>query len=308
METRQLYTGPERRLLDPTRQRLTNRDHAVRAISVPDAEGKTRFGANGREDISAVDAAQLKGGEQFRGEVLAVLGRLRTEFTPEELDMLPALHTSYDEMVKGLEDKEIPLAGMPTWEAIQAKLTPDDLRKALLMKERGMEPRLVLTPPQTRQQLVTAIDQHKVQGQTHNTALYDFTNDDLFNGGMPEPSPSDMKWEVDIMETVTDVADDKAITGLNENRANAWIVKIEKLGLELVNDARLYESAVIQALSAGRRLDPNTYTVLNAKTRKTGALLGDGSWGDARLGLNYAGSGYSNVYLRARAKVRVEME
>lgn len=302
--------GKERRL-DPTRKRLSGAQHAVRAISVTDTEGKTRFGSNPdtrREDINTVDAAQLKGGEPFRGEVLAVLGRLRTEFTPEELDMLPALHTSYDEMVTGLKDKKMPLAGMPTWEAIQEKLTPDDLRKALLMKQRGMEPRLVLTPPQTRQQLVTAIDAHKVEGQKYDTALYDFANDDLFNGGIPESSPSDMKWGVDIMETVTDVADDKGITGLNEDRANGWVEKIEALGLEVVNDARLYESAVIQALSAGRRLDPNTFTVLNAKTRQKGALLGYGNWRYVRLYLRRANPDDSNFYLRARAKVRVEME
>lgn len=234
------------------------------------------------------------------------IARIDRELLPEQARMLMALKEKFDrEIGKTFDHYEDNREGMPSWDQIAERITPEMLDKAIKMEEIGLEPEIVVVSPhQTRQETVSAIDSYKVSGQTRDTYFYNANSNDLWNGG--NEYPVQRKWIVKIGSGVENVADEPSIRGNNFERSKVWVQKFKDAGLEITNDIDTYLAQVKQALANGRKLDPSrTVTVLNALNLTAKSLVAIGFWNDDRLNLSYdyLNIGYDN--LRGRAEVMV---
>lgn len=204
----------------------------------------------------------------------------------------------------GIETK-----GAPSWEQIKAVITPEQLRAV----EHMQQPKLVLTPPMTRQQMVKAINGQKGRyGIQFDTYTYNLDNDGLYNDGKPEGTPT---WEVSIVEGVTDVGVNEALQmkGGNflENHAQvrALLKDLKGKGLEALSGARSHLAAMIGALADEQPIDVQNWTVLNANTvdKNPKSLLGSGRWYDGQVDLGYVDPFGQYSHLRLRGAVRVNL-
>lgn len=186
-------------------------------------------------------------------------------------------------------------------------LTPEVLARALRIEKliKGATPKGLLVPDNDRHEKVTAINDNKVPGQEYVTPFYDAYNKDLWNGGQEWPEHG--QWQYKIIQGEQDVADDSKIRGTNFDRAKAWVAKIEKAGLDVLSGADTYLAAMRQALVEGKPLDPNTFTVLNAKNLTNSSRVAIGNWTRVQVYLYSADPVNSYVRLRARASVGVDV-
>ena len=237
-------------------------------------------------------------------EKLRKLGPYRTP-SPSEVKEAPEdvllrnMEAQYPEMVSMLKHYELPTDGMPTWEMIKGSLNYEVLGKALKLEE----PTLVITPPVSRQAMVEAINAHKVPGQILNTYTYELGNDDLWNGGKPEGEV--LPWEVTIVTGIRDVKADKAIKGTNYQRAKAWVNKYADQGVDVINDARTYLALMMRSLQAGKPIDKETWTVLNAKNLTESSLVAGGYWNGVQVCVFNVNPVNEYNGLRSRGSVRV---
>jgi len=241
---------------------------------------------------------------EIRREMLAV-GSYRVpanvshiKWSKEEREQIETLAGQYNIMLDTLKAYKISLEGMPTWELVLAELAPEVLKRVRKLEE----PALVIVPPVSRQTMVEAIDAHKVPGQKHETTNYKFGNDDLWSGGKPEATDA---WEVAIVTGVRDVKADEAIRGTNYQRAKAWVKKYEGQGVDVINDARTYLALMMCSLQAGKPIDKENWTALNAKNLTESSLVAFGFWNLDRVFLNFAGPAVWYLFLRWRGSVRV---
>ncbi|MBP6084700.1 hypothetical protein KA517_00485 [Candidatus Gracilibacteria bacterium] len=95
----------------------------------------------------------------------------------------------YDLALKSLDAFGIDCRGGPSWDDIAARLTSKKL--ALIEKVDGAK--LILVPPQSRQDLVKAINSKVGEhGMKHEACTYQLEDDHLWNNGKPE----NLAWEV----------------------------------------------------------------------------------------------------------------
>lgn len=199
----------------------------------------------------------------------------------------------------------------PTWEAVHAKITPEVLRAA----ERMKEPKLVLTPPLTRHQLVAAVDARKGKfGVKSDTYTYSLDDDNLYNNGKPE---ANLAWEVHVVEGMQDVAVNKAVQYSNDRplynhqQVRGLLAHYKALGLDVLNGARSYLALMMQGLVAKKPTDKDFWTVLNADVvandEKNESLVGGGRWGVVQVSLDHDSPSAQNYDLRVRAAVRVNL-
>lgn len=269
---------------------------------------RTRFKHKGNpegEDIETTPGDQLRGGEEFRTSMRRFIARIDRELLPEQAVMLKKLKAKFDrEIGKTFDHYEDSKEGMPTWDQIAEKITPEMLDKANKMEEMGLEPEIVVVSPhQTRQQAVKSIDVHKIEGQTRNTYFEDEDNNNLWNGG--NEYPAQRKWIVKIGTGVENVPDDTKIEGNNVERSSGWVGKFGKAGLNITNDLDTLLAQVKQALANGRKLDTGTVTVLNALGLTAESLVALGRWFYDRLFLDCAAPDDEYDSLRGRAEVMV---
>ncbi len=222
--------------------------------------------------------------------------RVTPEKTKEILDMLEGYVGAVAAAKILSNNMEIPEG---TFEKICKELqTPEILGRVLQLDE----PTITLVPPVTRQEMVKAIDANKVPSQKDDTYTYKFNNDDLWSGGKPEAVDA---WAISIVSGVQEVKADEAIKGTNYNRANAWVKKYEGLGLDVINDPRTYLTLMRQSLAAGKPVDQQNWTVLNAKNLTENALVAPGYWHLVRVNLGSVLPGFGNSNLRSRGSVRI---
>ena len=263
------------------------------------AEGKLSFGS-----VQELTALFGQTRPLLKDAVSGVGEKESRELSVEQADLLKTLEGQHPAMQKALERVEIPVAGMPSWEAIKAGLTLEVLDKALKMQE----PTLIMVPPTTRQSKVDAINEHPAKGQKHDAYTYELQNNDLWNGGKAK---TENRWRVAIVEGTEDVMPDPEITDgkkTNYKMAKAYVEKYAKDGLDVINDADTYLPLMLKALADGKPVDPKTFTVLNAKNAKEASDLARGDWGGARVNLDNAYPGDSGGYLRLRSLVGVDVQ
>lgn len=259
-----MHTPPsgseERRTIDPQREDLSLRDHALRSVS------SNRFGHNPDTRQEDVDVAQISGGDDFRGEVQRIL----REFTVEQIVFLRTLERDYkDSMVRLSARYESYKVGMPTWDEVQSKLTPDILEKGLLMKKLGLKPAIVVVPPKTRQEILDDIggEEHLNSPFYTPVFIHDIDDDNLWNDGHPAEPPQ--TWEIHLSTFVKNVPQDKVINAThrqNRGRVPALIRKYADYGLDVVRTASHAAAMHMKVLASGssRKLDePFSPVVLN---------------------------------------------
>lgn len=227
-----------------------------------------------------------------------------SKLSVEQADLLETLEGQHPAMQKALERVKISTAGMPSWEAVKAGLTPEVVEKALKMQE----PTLIMVPPTTRQSKVDAIDKHPAEGQKNNTYTYELRSNDLWNGGNAK---TENRWRVVIVEGAEDVMSDPEITDgkkTNYQMAKAYVEKYADQGLNVINDADTYLSLMLKALAEGKPVDSRTLTVLNAKNATETSSLAGGEWSGARVSLGGAIHDVSYGGLRVRSLVGVDVQ
>lgn len=228
------------------------------------------------------------------------------EGTPElaeQAELLKNLEVQYPAMKSALERYAISTEGMPSWEQVKQGLTPEVLNKALKLEK----PSLLLIPPTTRPSKVEAIDRHPAEGQERNTHTYEMDDDNLWNGGEAE---TDKKWRVSIVEGVEDVEQDLEIYDgrkTNYEMTKEWVAKLEARGLDVMNDADTYLTLMMKGLVEGKPVDQKTFTVLNGKNLKKGALVALGRWSVDRFLLVSDLPHISSINLRLRGSVGVDV-
>ena len=204
----------------------------------------------------------------------------------------------------GIETKKA-----PSWERIKEAITPEQLRSV----EHMQQPKLVLIPPMTRQQMVGAINGQKGKyGIRSDTYTYNLDDDALYNDGKPEGTPT---WEVSIVEGVTDVGVNEALQmkggnfRQNHEQVSALLKDLKGKGLEALSGARNHLAAMIGALADGQPIDVQNWTVLNANTvdKNPKSLLGGGYWYVDQVGLDFDLPNVQGSYLRLRGAVRVNL-
>lgn len=221
------------------------------------------------------------------------------ELSYEQVELLRNMEEQYGLMVSALDRYEISKEGMPGWDEIKGCLTPEVIAKALKLEV----PTLIMLPPTTRQAKVDVLDQHKVEGQS-KTVTYEFSDNNLWNAGK---SDMENKWHVDIVEGVEDVPADPDISGTNYEMTKQWVEKYEKQGLDVVEGADPYLMLQMRAFPSGKKIDSQTFTVLNPKnvTEKSPVAGGHRDNSKVRVILATDNSANSNKCLRVRASVRV---
>jgi len=73
----------------------------------------------------------------------------------------------------------------------------------------------------------------------------------------------------------------------------------------VINDARTYLALMMCSLQAGKPIDQETWTVLNAKNLTESSLVAGGYWNRDQVYLFFDGPDHVNRYLRSRGSVRV---
>lgn len=204
-------------------------------------------------------------------------------------------------MKTSLERRKISTEGMPTWEKIKKGLTPEVLNKALKLAE----PALLLIPPTTRQSKVEAIDKYPSAWQEMDTYTYDFFDNNLWNGGIPQ---TENKWRVSIAEGVKDVEQDNEIYDgkrTNFEMAKLWVKKYEKEGLDVMNDADSYLVLMMKSMDEGLPVDQYNYTLLNGKSLTNISMVAYGVWNGNHVDLRGISPGNVDVNLRLRGSVEI---
>lgn len=208
----------------------------------------------------------------------------------------------YDVALNSLDAFGIDHKEAPTWADIAARLTLEKL--ALIEKVEGAK--LIIVPPQSRQDLMKALNT-KVgkHGIKHEAYSYRLEDDQLWNNGKPE----NLTWEVAFVDGRQDLPyNEKAQAGKTAHeQVKALRALHEKDGMGTLEGARAYLSLMMQGLVAKAPTDEKYWTVLNAEVvaKDEKALLGYGNWGDDQVRLSGANPNSQYAYLRLRAAVRV---
>ncbi|MBI2634128.1 hypothetical protein HYW82_00460 [Candidatus Peregrinibacteria bacterium] len=259
------------------------------------------------ENVIAVKARLLELAgyttERVMNELAPVNPTNSSDLSPENAELLADLESQYPIMQATLERYEIPLDGMPTWQQIKQGLTPEVLAKASKLEE----PTILLVSPVSRQSKVEAIDNHKVPGQKYDTAIYNMHDDNLWNGGKNSP---ENKWKVLIVEGTQNVQKDPAINNgskTNFQMTKAWLKKLKNQGLKALEGADAYLTLMMRSLVAGKPVDKDFFTVLNAENLTESSLVAYGVWDYARVRLGSASPADINARLRLRGSVGVDV-
>lgn len=186
-------------------------------------------------------------------------------------------------------------------------LTPEVLSKALQIEKlgKGATVKGLLIPDNNRYKKSAVINDYQIPGLKWNMVFEDADNKDLWNGGQEWPAYG--QWQYKLFQGEQDVADDSNIRGAEFKRSKEWVAKIEKAGLEVLTGADSYLAAMRQALVSGKRLDANTYTVLNGKNLIKTSRMASGHCSDEQVCLESNDPAKTNIYLRARAVIAVDV-
>ncbi len=198
------------------------------------------------------------------------------ELSVEQSEFLEKFEIQYSSMKATLERYEISTEGMPTWGQVISGLTGEVLRKA----SRLQEPTLLLISPTTRQSKIEAINKHPVEGKGHDVFTSFLEDHDFWNGGK---SQSENTWRVSIVEGAQDVQPDPEINNgqkTNYEMAKAWISKLEKQGLEVMEGADVYLTLMMRSLAEREPIDQKYLTILNAKNLTESSCIAKGCWLD----------------------------
>jgi hypothetical protein len=208
----------------------------------------------------------------------------------------------YETAIKSLDAFGINHKDAPTWNDIAARLTSEKL--ALIEKLEGTQ--LILVPPQSRQDLLKALD-GKVgkHGMKREIYSYRLEDDQLWNNGKPE----NLAWEVAFVDGRQDLPyNEEAQAGKTAHKqVKALRALHEKDGVGTLIGARSYLTLMMQGLVANQPTDEKYWTVLNAEVvaKDEKALLGVGYWYFDQVGLYAAYPNARDVNLRLRGAVRV---
>ncbi len=112
------------------------------------------------------------------------------------------------------------------------------------------EPKLVLTPPLTRQQLVAAVDARKGKhGIRAETYTYSLDDDNLYNNGQPE---ANLTWEVHVVEGMQDVPVNEAVQYsngrplYNHEQVRGLLAHYKAMDLDVLSGARPHLAAMMR--------------------------------------------------------------
>jgi hypothetical protein len=164
----------------------------------------------------------------------------------------------YDLALKTLDAFGIDCRGVPTWDDIAARLTPKKL--ALIKKLEGAQ--LILVPPQSRQDLVKAIDskvgEYGIQYEIWRRQLED---DALWNNKKAE---KDLAWEVIFADGRQNIPYNESVQAGKTIHEQVKALKAlhEKDGVGTLVGARAHLTLMMQGLHAGEPLV--SFTVINA--------------------------------------------
>ena len=191
----------------------------------------------------------------------------------------------------------------PRWEDIAARLTPEKL--ALIDKLDGAQ--LILVPPQSRQDLIKALNSKVGEhGMKYEAYTWQLENDALWNSKKAEIN---LSWEVGFVDGRQDVPYNEKLQAGKTNYEQVVALKAhhEQSGFVTLVGTRAYLSLMMQGIVADKPTDKDFWTVLNANVvaDDKNALLGYGSWGDDRVFLYYDLPFFEFSDLRLRAAVRV---
>lgn len=209
----------------------------------------------------------------------------------------------YDAAIRSLAAFGIDHKEAPSWEDIAARLTPEKL--ALVEKLEGAQ--LVLVPPQSRQDLVKAINSKAGDhGMKNDVYTYESEDDQLWNNGKSE---KDLRWEVAFVDGRQEVPYNAQLQDGKTayEQVKALRALHEQNELQILTGARLYLSLMMQGLIAKAPIDQKYWTVLNAEVvaKDEKSLLGGGRWNTDQVSLYYAYPDFSSGNLRLRGAVIV---
>ncbi len=269
------------------------------------------------EDVNFLLGMVEKHGEALILQAVEEANRLRPTTRLELKDVMQPderaekYYEQYEKALAALTSFGIETKDAPTWKQIKAALTPEQLDSLRYLQQ----PILVLTPPMTRQQMVSAINKQKERfGIKRNTYVYDCDNDRLYNDGKPEEHPT---WEVSIVEGVTDMGVNVALQmengqfRQNHKQVAALLKDLKEKGLEALSGARSYLAAMIVALANGQPIDVQNWTVLNTNivlATNQEELISGANWFHGQVYLNLESPLANNDKLRLRCMVEINLK
>ncbi len=181
-------------------------------------------------------------------------------------------HELYNLALKSLDAFGIDHKEAPRWEDIAARLTPEKL--ALIDKLDGAQ--LILVPPQSRQDLIKALNSKVGEhGMKYEAYTWQLENDALWNSKKAEIN---LSWEVGFVDGRQDVPYNEKLQAGKTNYEQVVALKAqhEQNGFVTLVGARAYLSLMMQGIVADKPTDKDFWTVLNANVvaDDKNALLG----------------------------------
>lgn len=209
----------------------------------------------------------------------------------------------YDVALNSLDAFGIDHKEAPTWADIAARLTLEKL--ALIEKLEGAQ--LILVPPQSRQDLIKALNSKVGEhGIKHEAFTWQLENDAIWNSKKAE---NNLSWEIEFVDGRQDIPyNEKVQAGKTAHEQVKGLKALnEQKGFVTLTGARAFLSLMMQGLVAGKPTDKDFWTVVNANVvaDDKNALLGGGYWdvGQVRLDVVVPAGQYSGLRLRAAVRV-----
>ncbi len=242
--------------------------------------------------------------------MIAFLNRIKEVRTDLAVAVKPAegverFEAQYTQALAALHAFRIDTKGAPSWERIKAGITPEQLR----LVERMDHPTLVLTPPVTIEQMVSAINEVGELGI--GGFRYRFSIDLLYYGVEAE---GELTWTVSIVEGGTAVRMHDALQRKggqfreNHEQVAALLGYLKVKGLAALSGERNYLAAMMTALGQGQPIDKKKWTILNATAVETNpkSLLVFGTWDGGQINLNRAHPSRRDENICLRGAVRIK--
>ena len=209
----------------------------------------------------------------------------------------------YDLALKALDAFGIDRKEAPAWNDIATRITPEKL--ALIEKLEGAQ--LILIPPQSRQDLIKALNSKVGEhGIKHEAFTWQLENDAIWNSKKAE---NNLSWEIEFVDGRQDIPyNEKVQAGKTAHEQVKGLKALnEQKGFVTLTGARAFLSLMMQGLVAGKPTDKDFWTVVNANVvaNDKNAILGGGDWGGAQVNLRDGFPDSRRTDLRVRAAVRV---
>ncbi len=198
-------------------------------------------------------------------------------------EVMERYRQQYESALKILKTFGISFRNVPSWDTVEARLTPEKL----MLLQKIEEPRMILIPPQSRQRLVFALN-----GQASRVKFIEPVTTDRFEDGLlwdPQGTEAKLSWEVMIVDGRRHIPYDEFIQAGKTNYQQIVAMKKghEQNGLRVLTGARACIVLLMWGIIEGDWLHWRTPMVLNAddivNNWTTLISVGGGTAGSARF-------------------------